>query len=68
MKAADFVSAPEDLLPAALSHGAAFEDDGWKVSIEPYDLAYPRTPFFGSPGMNVGWLGRCVDLWSAFVG
>jgi hypothetical protein len=46
MKAADFLSAPEDLLPATLSHGTAFEEDGWKVAIEPYDLAYPRTPFF----------------------
>ncbi|WP_454860108.1 hypothetical protein [Promicromonospora soli] len=46
MKAADFVSTPDDLLASAIRIGEHLELGGWKVKIEPFDLAYPRTPVF----------------------
>lgn len=46
MRAADFISAPEELLPAAIRYGASLRDLGYSVKIEPFSIAYPRTPFF----------------------
>lgn len=62
MKAADFLSAPEDLLPAALAHGKQLENSGWTIEIEPYDLAFPRTPFFSA---TRGHTTRFVEVQSA---
>jgi hypothetical protein len=48
MDAADFLSVPDDLLPAALSHGQALIGRGFKVKIEPFDISYPYTPCFSA--------------------
>jgi hypothetical protein len=46
MKAIDFLSTPEELLAAALVHGEALEARGFRLQVEPFDLAYPYTPVF----------------------
>lgn len=46
MKAIDFTSTPEDLLPAAMLHGEALKSRGFRLQIEPFDLAFPYTPVF----------------------
>lgn len=46
MKADDFLGVAEELLPAALAFGAYFKSSGYRVAIEPFDVAYPRTPTF----------------------
>lgn len=46
MKAADFLSTPDSLLADSIRYGNHLADNGWEVSIEPFDLAYPRTPVF----------------------
>lgn len=45
MEAADFVSAPEELLSAAIAYGEMLQDQGYKVTIEPFELEFPRSPF-----------------------
>lgn len=46
MRADDFTSTPDDLLAGAIEIGGHLESMGWRVRIEPFDLAYPRTPVF----------------------
>jgi hypothetical protein len=46
MKASDFLSTPDDLLASAIKIGDYLSGMGWKLSIEPWDLAQPRTPVF----------------------
>lgn len=46
MKAADFTATPDDLLASAIRFGEHLAGNGWRVRIEPFDLAYPRTPVF----------------------
>jgi hypothetical protein len=46
VKADDFVSAPDDLLAAAIAHAEALAARGYRLRIEPYDIEYPYTPFF----------------------
>src|SRR2546429_3644696 len=46
MEAIDFISTPENLLPAAIAHGKALEERGFRLQVEPFDLAFPFTPVF----------------------
>jgi len=46
MKANDFISCPDHLLAAAIAYGERLELRGYKVIIEKFDLAFPRTPQF----------------------
>lgn len=44
LKQADFVIVPEDLIAAVLDYSAWLEGQGFKVTAEPTDLAFPNTP------------------------
>ena len=46
MKADDFTATPDDLLASAIRFGEHLTGSGWRVRIEPFDLAYPRMPVF----------------------
>jgi hypothetical protein len=46
VKADDFLSVAEELLPDALTFGAHFQSSGYTLKIEPFDVTFPRTPTF----------------------
>lgn len=53
MKAADFISVPDDLVSTALTYGRWLESRGFTVKKEPYTLGLPYTPvFLGKRGQS----------------
>lgn len=46
IRANAFELVPDDLLSAVIHYGIWLEGQGYKVTVEPFDLVYPNTPVF----------------------